>query len=54
MTRFLRVAGVLRGAVFGCREAHPLVERRVTRVREGSGLAADEEGGMVRKGVNLV
>ena len=48
--RFLRVAGILRGAVFSCREARPLVERRATRVREGSGLAAEEEGGMVGRG----
>ena len=49
--RFLRVAGVLKGAAFGCGEARPLVERQVTRVREGSGLVEEEERGMVRKWV---
>ena len=40
--RFLRVAGVLGGAVFGCREARPLVERRLTHMQDGGGLAAEE------------
>ena len=52
--RFLRVAGILRGAVFSCREARPLVERRATRVGEGSGLAAEEKGGMVGRGESCV
>ena len=42
------------GDVFGCREASLLSERQVTHVQEGSGLAAEEEGGMVRMGEGIV
>ena len=47
--RFLRFSGTCRGGVFGCGEARPLSERRVARAREGRGLTAEEEDGMVRK-----
>ena len=43
------VAGDFRDGVFGCGEARSLSERRVARAREGRGLAAEEEGGMVSK-----
>ena len=38
--RLLRVVGNLGGAVFGCREARPLVERWGMHVEEGSGLSS--------------